>query len=317
MSTPEELGRVEWLDVRGVWPNEATSFTPWLLINAELLGETLGIEVQLEEAEHSVGGFSLDLIGRDLTHEARLIVENQIEQSDHSHLGQLLTYTAGTDAATIVWIARSFREEHRVALDWLNEHTGEDIRFFGVAVKALRVGESTPAPFFELVAKPNTWQKSVRRIAEAQSPDAAAYKEFWAPLRDEIFRDRPELLAGRKEPKSLWLTINSPIPRTWIQGEIGSRELRGVLEISTGDRDENLALLAQLEAHQEVLEQALGTLSFNQGTHRCKIMRTRPWDGRLIDQPDRYDEARTWFGDTIKEFRKASEAVADRLATTS
>ncbi|MBM2822711.1 MAG: hypothetical protein HW413_1457 [Thermoleophilia bacterium] len=130
MSTPEALGKVDWLDIRAVWPNEATSFTPWLLDNADVLGDTLGLEIQLEEAEHSVGGFSLDLIGRDLTHEARLIVENQIEQSDHGHLGQLLTYTAGTDAATIVWIARGFRDEHRVALDWLNEHTGEDIRFF-------------------------------------------------------------------------------------------------------------------------------------------------------------------------------------------
>ena len=114
---PEGLGNVEWLDIRAVWPNEATSFTPWLLDNADILGDTLGLEIQLEEAEHSVGNFSLDLIGRDLTHEARLIVENQVEQSDHGHLGQLLTYTAGTDAATIVWVARGFRDEHRVALD--------------------------------------------------------------------------------------------------------------------------------------------------------------------------------------------------------
>jgi len=306
---PEALGKVDWLDIRAVWPNEATSFTPWLLDNADVLGDTLGLEIQLEEAEHSVGGFSLDLIGRDLTHEARLIVENQIEQSDHGHLGQLLTYTAGTDAATIVWIARGFRDEHRVALDWLNEHTGEDIRFFGVAVKALRIGESQPAPFFELVAKPNSWQKSVRRIAESQSPEASAYRAFWAPLRDEFLRERPELLSGRADPKSLWFTINSPIPKTWIQGEIGSGELRG-LEISTGDREENLRLLALLEARRDDLERVLGSLEFKSGTHRCRIVRRYAWEGKLIDQLDRHDEARTWFKQTIIVFRHAFEAVA-------
>ena len=310
VSAPDTLGKVEWLDIRAVWPNEAVSFTPWLLDNPDVLGDTLGIEVQLEEAEHSVGGFSLDLIGRDLKHEARLIVENQIEQSDHRHLGQLLTYTAGTDAATIVWIARAFRDEHRVALDWLNEHTGEEIRFFGVAVRALRIGDSAPAPFFELVAKPNTWQKSVRRIADSQSPEASAYRAFWAPLRDELLRERPEVLVGRAEPKSLWFTINSPIPKSWIQGEIGAGELRGVLELSTGDREENLNLLAQLEAQRDALEEVLGPLEFNPGTHRCKILRRYTWQGRLIDQLDRHDEARAWFRQTINDFRSAFEAVA-------
>lgn len=311
MSTPEALGRVEWLDIRAVWPHEAMAFTPWLLDNADILGETLGIEVQLEQAEHSVGGFSLDLIGRDLTHDVRLIVENQIELSDHSHLGQVLTYTAGTDAATIVWIARGFRDEHRVALDRLNEHTGEEIRFFGVAVRALRVADSAPAPFFELIAKPNTWQKSVRRVADSHSPAAAAYRDFWAPLRDEILRERPELLAGRAEPKSIWFPINSPIPKSWIQGEIGAGELRVLFEIDTGHRDGNLNLLAELEARRDALEDALGPLEFNPGTHRSKILRRYAWQGKLIDQPDRHDEARAWFGQTIKDFRRAFESVAE------
>jgi hypothetical protein len=210
-----ELGQIEWLDIRHVWKHEASGFTPWLLANADELGAALGIELRLEAAEHAVGGFSLDLIGWDLSHDARLIVENQIEQSDHGHLGQLLTYAAGTDAATIVWMARAFREEHRVALDWLNSNTGEEIRFFGVVVKALRIDGSRPAPFFELVAKPNDWQKAVKALTTGQeSAQAEAWRAFWEPLRSLFETAHPKLVKGRTHPRSIWFTINSPIPKT-------------------------------------------------------------------------------------------------------
>jgi len=251
------LGRIEWLDIRAVWPHETADFTPWLLGNVEALAEALGLELELEQAEHSVGGFSLDLIGRDLTHGARLIVENQIEQSDHGHLGQLLTYAAGTDAETIAWVARSFRDEHRVALDWLNEQTGEGIRFFGIVVRALKIDDSRPAPHFEVVVKPNDWQKTVRKTAAvADSSQHEAYRSFWAPLREAILQETPALLAGRAEPKSFWLTLNSPIPRTWIQGEIGAGELRIVLDVDMGDRAANLAMLEQLKERRAHLEAA-------------------------------------------------------------
>ena len=111
------------------------------------------------------------------THGVPLIVENQIEQSDHRHLGQLLTYAAGADAGTVVWVTKGFRDEHRVALDWLNEHTGEEIRFFGLVVRALQVGDSLPAPLLEVVVQPNDWQKTVRRAAAPQeSEERAAYR---------------------------------------------------------------------------------------------------------------------------------------------
>ena len=118
-----ELGRLEELDVRTAWGHEAHDFTPWLLEHGDHLAETLGIDVELERSEHPVGGFSLDLIGMDLTNDAVLIVENQLEATDHGHLGQIMTYAAGTDASTVVWIATVFRDEHRQALDWINEQT--------------------------------------------------------------------------------------------------------------------------------------------------------------------------------------------------
>jgi hypothetical protein len=120
MTMTNALGRLEPVDPRGVWPSEAHDFTPWLLASAQALSEAVGMDLDLEAAEHPVGGFSLDLIGVDAATGDRVIVENQLEASDHSHLGQILTYAGGTYPANVLWLATSFREEHRVALEWLN-----------------------------------------------------------------------------------------------------------------------------------------------------------------------------------------------------
>ena len=135
-------GRLTAVDPRVVWPREAQDFTPWLLEHADSLADVLGIDLELTANEHPVGGFAQDLIGKDVTNGCVLIVENQLTVTNHVHLGQLLTYAAGTDTATIVWIAMSFREEHRQAVDWLNSLEGEDARFFGIEIGAVRVGES-------------------------------------------------------------------------------------------------------------------------------------------------------------------------------
>ncbi|WP_329791357.1 hypothetical protein V1227_05425 [Lentzea sp. DG1S-22] len=162
------LGRLEPVNPRDVWTYEARDFTPWLLANAEALSEAVGMDLRLEAAEHRVGGFSLDLIGVDTATGDRVIVENQLEPSDHNHLGQILTYAGGTDPANVLWLATSFREEHRAALEWLNERTDEHTRFFGVRIEVVRIGTSPPAPLFTLVVQPNNWGKKVRASATTQ-----------------------------------------------------------------------------------------------------------------------------------------------------
>ncbi|MFP3712651.1 hypothetical protein [Puerhibacterium sp. TATVAM-FAB25] len=122
----------------------------------------LGMDLELEAAEHPVGGFSRDLLGRDRVTGERVIVENQLEGSDHGHLGQILTYAAGTNATNVVWLATSFRPEHRAALEWLNERTNASTRFFAVQLQVVRIGSSPAAPLLTLVVRPNDWEKVVR-----------------------------------------------------------------------------------------------------------------------------------------------------------
>lgn len=140
----ESLGRLEIVELRSGWNDEARDFTPWLFNNADVLSDALGIDVELTAKEYLVGGYSLDLLGRDLTNDCTLIVENQLEASDHGHLGQVMTYAGGTDASTIVWVAARFRQEHLAAIEWLNDRTDEDTRVFAVEIGLRRIGDSAP-----------------------------------------------------------------------------------------------------------------------------------------------------------------------------
>ncbi|KRD41302.1 hypothetical protein ASE38_16955 [Cellulomonas sp. Root930] len=174
--TNSAVGRLERVPLRDVWPHEAHALTPWLLANADVLADVLGMDLELSAAEHPVGQFSLDLVGVVRGTDEVVIVENQLEPSDHTHLGQILTYAGGTDASHIVWVAPRFRDEHRAALEWLNARTDTQTRFFAVQIDAVRIGTSLPAPLMELVVRPNDWEKTVK------ASTAPARTRKWARL---------------------------------------------------------------------------------------------------------------------------------------
>lgn len=167
IENPHRLARLEPVDLRCGWPHEAGAFTPWLAEpeNLALLGNALGLRLALEGAEVNVGSFRADLLCRDQDDDGLVLIENQLERTDHSHLGQILTDVAGLGVKTTIWIAASFTEEHRAALDWLNDATDERDHFFGVTVELWRIGGSLPAPRFNLVVKPNDWSRAASRMA--------------------------------------------------------------------------------------------------------------------------------------------------------
>lgn len=161
-----KLGRLERIKLREVWKREDTVFTPWLARpeNLQLLADAIGVpELELIQTERQVSEFSLDIIARVPTTGEIVAIENQIENSDHRHLGQSIVYAAGTQAKIIVWIVEQFSEGHRAALDWLNRVTSDDIVFFGVEIEAWRIGDSIPAPKLNVVVRPNEWLREARR----------------------------------------------------------------------------------------------------------------------------------------------------------
>lgn len=184
------LGRLAAIDLRAVWKSEPYSFTPWLAQpeNLAMLAEALGLPgLELVATEQRVSEFSVDIVARISGSDDLVAIENQLERSDHLHLGQCITYAAGTDSKAVVWIARELAEGHRAALDWLNRKTTDDIAFFGIEVSAVKIGNSEPAPQFNVVARPNDWARLVRDSANAQSlgTDNLANLAYWSAF-DEV-----------------------------------------------------------------------------------------------------------------------------------
>jgi hypothetical protein len=185
------LGELVKVPLREIWSDEAASFTPWLAKAEHLkkLGDTLGMELEPEDEEVPVGPFSADILCKDTVDGSWVVIENQIEKTDHRHLGQILTYAAGLEAKTMVWVASKFTDEHRAALDWLNEHTTDEISFFGLEIEVWRIGDSAPAPKFNIVSKPNDWSKTVRAQA-GEEGEITTHKrlqfEFWSAFREYV-----------------------------------------------------------------------------------------------------------------------------------
>jgi hypothetical protein len=311
------VGRLERVDARTVWENEERHFTPWLLANADHLSEALGIDLELEAAEHRVGPFELDLLGKDLANNAVLIAENQLTSTDHGHLGQLLTYAAGTDAGTVVWISTHFGEQHRQAIDWLNQRTDEDTNFFGVELELLRINGSIPAPHFKVVAAPNEWQKSARRAgrsARAGGGKAEMYAAFWPKLISRLNAERPAWT--RRDPDSThfpdnWLSMPSPVSgaRFSLSFARGGR-LRHEIYIDGGDAETNLQVFRTLEEQRPLLEETYGRpLAFEElaDAQACRVADYR--DDSDVGSTDRHEAYVNWFIDSGDRFRKALDVI--------
>ncbi len=200
-----KLGKVQRVDVRSAWINEASHFTPWLASEEgmELLQETLDMELEVEATEKFVGPFKADILAKrtDTTDDHWVLIENQLERTDHRHLGQLLTYAAGLDAVTIVWIAESFAEEHRAALDWLNDVTGENLEFFGLEIELWQIAGSPPAPMFNVVAEPNEWSRNVQQGAQGEMSDLRQTQQrYWRALADFLAERQSSLRSRTPRP---------------------------------------------------------------------------------------------------------------------
>lgn len=205
---PASLGRLTKVDLREVFTTEAGDFTPWLAReeNLGLLGESIGITLQCEAQEKEVGPFRADILCKDTVTENWVLIENQIERTDHTHLGQLLTYAAGLEAVTIVWIAEKFTEEHRGALDWLNEHTDKQINFFGLEIELWRIGDSPIAPKFNIISQPNEWTQSVQAAAK-EAGETSELKQtqlrFWLSFRE--FMEKNSKIRCQKANPQHWM----------------------------------------------------------------------------------------------------------------
>jgi len=231
----EKLSRLEKLDLRTFWKKEATDFTPWLAKeeNIQLLIETIGIELEVQSQEESVGPFRADILCKDTFNDHYVLIENQLEKTDHIHLGQLITYAAGLDAVTIIWIAQKFTEEHRAALDWLNRITDETFTFFGIEIELYKIGDSAPAPMFNIVSKPNDWTKQVKKSTSVQqnvTNTKLLQQEYWQGLKDYM------------ETNKSFVKMQNPQLQHWTNIAIGKSSFHLFATVNSRDNSINIGL---------------------------------------------------------------------------
>ncbi|MDH4444292.1 MAG: DUF4268 domain-containing protein [Akkermansiaceae bacterium] len=238
------LGMLESVNIREVWQGEASHFTPWLARpeNLERLGEALAMSLEPVSTETPVGPFNADIVCSNLNDASTVLIENQLERTDHRHLGQIFTYAAGLDAVTIIWISPQFTEEHRAAIDWLNRITQDEFSFFGVEIELWRIGNSPPAPKFNIVAKPNDWTRAMRRkrpdggtggTQVATSDLRLQQISFWEGFQD--------YLTNAKSP----IISQKPGPRHWMWHSIGRSGLLLCSIVNAGNRNSKSEIRAE------------------------------------------------------------------------
>ena len=236
--------------------------------NLQLLGDAIGIELELEAQEKNVGPFRADILCKDTATNHWVLIENQIERTDHTHLGQLLTYAAGLKAVTIVWVSRRFTDEHRAALDWLNEITDGRFNFFGLEIELWRIGDSPIAPKFNIVSQPNDWSKTVAagasQVENTLTDSKLLQREFWTAFR-EFVKDKDSSIKTTKALPQHWMNI--AIGRTGIRlcavaslwdsvnETYDSHELRAELAL---DDTNSKTFFEQLQAQKEDIENEIG-----------------------------------------------------------
>jgi hypothetical protein len=316
------LGKLEKVELRSIWPDEAQHFTPWLARpeNIRVLGETLGMDLEVAGQEVSVGPFSADILCSDSSDGSKVVIENQIGPTDHTHMGQILTYAAGLGATTLIWIAARFRDEHRAVLDWLNEHTEENIAVFGLEIELWRIGDSQPAPKFNIVSKPNDWSKVVRSSNGADG-QVSAHKqlqlEFWQAMR-EYAAEHGQIRMQKPAPQH-WSTIGvgrsgfhlSAIVSTWSSesGRTGP-EIRVDLVMNSPNAKQHFE---QLHAMRDSLSSLMNTKLIWSNSEDAKSAKVSVRTESDFTDRSKWREQFVWLLDHMKLMRDVFGPVIRNL----
>ncbi len=289
------LGKIERIDdLRTIWAHEARDFTKWLAQedNLALLSDAIGINIALEERESSVGDFNVDLYATEVGTGRKIIIENQLEFSNHDHLGKIITYASGKGAEVIIWIVKHARDEHKNAIEWLNQHTDENIGFFLIEIELWKINDSLPAPKFNVVEKPNDWAKAMK-VAEGLSPLQKLQIEFWQAFNEYAF-DKPEfkkLFSQRKASPQHWYDVSVGRSSYHITFTVNSQKKRIGAEIYISDDKDSYTYFFN---QKDKIEKELGEkLEWKEATKDCRILLLN--NGDIKKGSDYWNSYFDWF----------------------
>lgn len=303
----KEFGKLEEItELRDYWKNEATDFTPWLFKNISLLSEAIGLDITVEERESNVGDFNVDIYASETETDRKIIIENQLEATDHDHLGKLITYASGKEANIIIWIVKEAREEHRAAIEWLNNHTDKEIGFFLCEIKIYKIENSKPAVKFEVIQRPNEWAKEIKNMD--LNPTEQLRYEYWTAYNDYAFNNTKNIEYTKNFGK------RKPSKFPYMGLSIGSSDCNIVVWQTRRDNNikielriyDNKELFDKLFNDKDNIESESGLLFNWQGLPKnnkkiCRIIVQKEVE---FDNKEKWTEQFDWIMETAIKMKK-------------
>ena len=310
------LSRLQRVSLREAWKHEAGDFTPWLAEeeNLNMLADALGLsDLELVATEHWIGEFKVDILCTDGADQ--VIIENQLDRTNHGHLGQIITYAAGIDAKKVIWIAEKFRPEHIAALEFLNHKTTEELSFFAVEVEVWRIGDSPLAPKFEVVVKPNEWAKTGReqaRVASTSTPAKQCQLKLWMALVEQLAARAPQIRPQKPRPQH-WL--NNSIGRSGfaLNPTVSLRDHRLGVELYIS-HPESKRMFGALSAQRAQIEEKLGfELDWQElpDAHACRVAAWRP--NSPIEDETQWGQFIDWFIERLVKMNAVFRPAVQQL----
>ena len=295
-----ELGELTEVDLRQVWRHEAREFTPWLAQNLHRLSDAVDMKLELVDTEKAVENFAADILARDVRSGSLVLIENQLEKTDHAHLGQVLTYLAGLDARAVIWISPFFQEPHLSAIRWLNDHTSDEFAFFAVRLKAVRIANSPIAPVFEVLARPSDWERDLRRAGRADAHSDTRLR-FWTyycehhpAAVEEGLKPNRHWNAWFQVNEDIWITlgIGTGFVSIFVRGDWGARKFSAAERLGP-HLDEIREHLPNVEIHENHREGWV----FGETNRNFSYLNEEQWS----DICDWLEERRQRYAEVIRE----------------
>ena len=253
-----KIGKLQEVEIRDLWHHEQYVFSAWLVKddNIALLNEKLGLTLVDINTEAYVGAYRCDIVAVDETTGIKVIIDNQLENSNHDHLGKIITYASGLDAKVIVWIVKEARDEHRSAIEWLNNNTSKNINFFLIELHAYKIGDSDPAPMFQIIEQPNDFIKESKnnKSADAMNKRQSERVEFWTMFNEHII-NRGKPFSVRKATTDHWYDIAIGTSAAHISVTLVNKDSFVRVELYINS---NKALFDKLYEDREEIEKQLG-----------------------------------------------------------
>ena len=314
MPTPG-LGRIEQVNVRERWPHEEHNFTPWLAENLTLLGEALGMDLKEVRQEAQVGPFSLDILAKEVGSDVNVVIENQLEETDHSHLGQLLTYATGYNAHIAIWVASDFVYEHAEALHRLNELTSESIRFYGVKIEVIKEdGDACPEPRFRKVVYPGCWNKENTLKKSERPPTIQRYHDFFQPLISRLLGEGFADKAVQEFDHTDRFFPSRLNPSIGYAASFWKNSAWVTLHIRTGDNKLTNQIFDTLRKQQEQIEECLKAdwhwQRWDNYTFSSINIRR---DGSMDDPQEKLEEIRAWMLEYLPKLKEVLDPHLERV----